>query len=650
MAIKFSCQHCKKPLSVKDELAGKQGKCPGCKQVILIPQQQNTPPPPAGRSAAAPKASASRSSSNGGVDLEELAAATLSEKPAEQQVETQTVDFTCPWCDAELHLPAELAGKQAPCTNPECKRIVKVPMLKKTGPRDWRKPEQNTMPSGAKRSDEPLEGAWGSQVSAGVSRKALVEAKVIKEEHEPVTVRGWILRGLAAAVVLCLAGAGVLFFLRYQRGSLEQTALQLVQTAAENSSETLPKEDEAWLETGLAEYFLRKDARDSSDRSLAFIHLQKAKAAAAGIPMDSPAKGPVLRELLTLQLDAMQHYSKSLWKELDELDNEFIETLGMTPAGPVREDILRELARRAMQGGGTSSDGIVRLQGLVQRGIKPVTIARATPASNGNQPAALGGTDLDYSDQLNALGVLGQELASAGRSPEAAQIADMARRSYKPDHPAPGQLIGLVLQIQQPELEGLKPTEVVKAGQVAGLLRSERLEDARKILDEDSFKTSTTGVRLATLLDAAGFLAAKGSAEEARQFLQQAQEILDKYPKTELVWERCRFVELDARLNGCQEAEKRARELLEGQGLGLAYLSIARVRSATEAGQLPRPAAYCGDPANVTSVGPVVLFLCRLQARSDPSGTVAWAQNDAPESLRPFAGLGALLGLQDSSK
>jgi hypothetical protein len=506
------------------------------------------------------------------------------------------------------------------------------------------------MPSGAKRSDEPLEGAWGSQVSAGVSRKALVEAKVIKEQREPVTVRGWILRGLAAAVVLCLIGAGVFFYLSYQRGSLEQTALQLVQTAAENSSETLPKEDEAWLETGLAEYFLRKNARDSSDRSLAFIHLHKAKTAAAAIPIDAPAKGPVLRELLALQLDAMLHHPKSLGKELDELDNEFIETLGMTPPGPVREDILRELARRAMQDGGESSEGIVRLQGLVQRGIKPVTIARSATPNQGSPPAALGGTELDYSDQLNALGVLGQELASAGRSPEAAQIADQARRSYKPDHPAPGQLIGLMLQIQQAELEGLKPTETVKAGQVAGLLRSERLEDARKLLDDDAFRTSTTAVRLATLLDAAGFMATKGLAEDAKQFLVQAQDILDKYPRTELVWERCRFVELDARLNGCQEAEKRARDLLEGPGLGLAYLAIARVRSATESGQLPRPDAYCGDPANLTSVGPAVLYLCRHQARSDPSGTVAWAQNDAPEAIRPFAGLGALLGLQDSSK
>src|SRR5579871_5312818 len=37
MAIKFNCSTCGQELTVKDELAGKQGKCPGCKNVVTVP-------------------------------------------------------------------------------------------------------------------------------------------------------------------------------------------------------------------------------------------------------------------------------------------------------------------------------------------------------------------------------------------------------------------------------------------------------------------------------------------------------------------------------------------------------------------------------------------------------------------------------------
>ena len=37
MSIKFLCSHCKKVLSVKDQLAGKRGKCPHCGTVVLVP-------------------------------------------------------------------------------------------------------------------------------------------------------------------------------------------------------------------------------------------------------------------------------------------------------------------------------------------------------------------------------------------------------------------------------------------------------------------------------------------------------------------------------------------------------------------------------------------------------------------------------------
>jgi hypothetical protein len=43
MPIKFPCPSCKKWVTVKDELAGKKGRCSSCKQPLTVPT------PPAGQ-------------------------------------------------------------------------------------------------------------------------------------------------------------------------------------------------------------------------------------------------------------------------------------------------------------------------------------------------------------------------------------------------------------------------------------------------------------------------------------------------------------------------------------------------------------------------------------------------------------------------
>ena len=37
MAIRFKCPKCGAELNVKDELAGKQGRCPACKNAVTVP-------------------------------------------------------------------------------------------------------------------------------------------------------------------------------------------------------------------------------------------------------------------------------------------------------------------------------------------------------------------------------------------------------------------------------------------------------------------------------------------------------------------------------------------------------------------------------------------------------------------------------------
>jgi hypothetical protein len=62
MPIKFPCPHCKQSLSIRDELAGKSGRCPRCQQTITVPAAGTTAPaapaPAKAPSAAPPPASA----------------------------------------------------------------------------------------------------------------------------------------------------------------------------------------------------------------------------------------------------------------------------------------------------------------------------------------------------------------------------------------------------------------------------------------------------------------------------------------------------------------------------------------------------------------------------------------------------------------
>jgi hypothetical protein len=45
MTIEFHCPACRQPLRVPDEAAGKNGKCPQCATIFVVPQASNLPPP-----------------------------------------------------------------------------------------------------------------------------------------------------------------------------------------------------------------------------------------------------------------------------------------------------------------------------------------------------------------------------------------------------------------------------------------------------------------------------------------------------------------------------------------------------------------------------------------------------------------------------
>jgi hypothetical protein len=187
MTIRFKCPHCQKSLSVKDHLAGKKAACPVCKHAITIPTPKSEP-----------------------VDVEAFAAEALADKPVEkvpEPVSTKTVDFICPFCDEELKLSADLAGKKTPC--PKCTRVIAVPKLQEEKPRDWRT-VQKKGPSGAIGNlPEQPDDAWSTSQKSKVSQQAMAEAGALPEAPaRPLGAAGW-----ARGIVKWGTVAGIAFLL-----------------------------------------------------------------------------------------------------------------------------------------------------------------------------------------------------------------------------------------------------------------------------------------------------------------------------------------------------------------------------------------------------------------------------------------------------
>lgn len=178
MSIRFKCPHCKKPLAVKDQLAGKRAACPACKKPIMIPAPIAPP-----------------------ADLEAYAAAALTDEPAvKEEKPAEFIELDCPMCGDPIKMPADLAGKQGQC--PACRNIIKVPLPKADKPKDWRDIGKKGPAAALINLPEQLDDAWGTELKGRVSRESLEDAGAIVIEVEPVGVGGWIKRGAIAAAAV----------------------------------------------------------------------------------------------------------------------------------------------------------------------------------------------------------------------------------------------------------------------------------------------------------------------------------------------------------------------------------------------------------------------------------------------------------------
>jgi len=165
-----------------------------------------------------------------------MAAAAFSEstvaaaaEAAQTEADSGTIPLKCKFCDHENQFDVKLAGKNSPCMNEECRKILKVPLLEKKGPKDWRQVEAK--PSLARRDQQQLEGAWGNAETAAVSREALVGAGATERDEEEESP-SWMRRIKWAALAVVAVGLlvwGVVFSLRkyddYRAGQSMKLAL-----------------------------------------------------------------------------------------------------------------------------------------------------------------------------------------------------------------------------------------------------------------------------------------------------------------------------------------------------------------------------------------------------------------------------------------
>jgi predicted RNA-binding Zn-ribbon protein involved in translation (DUF1610 family) len=452
MAIKFSCPNCGKALVVKDQLAGKRGACSGCKKVITIPF---------------PVAEAHHE------NVEAMAMQAFADEPAAAAapVETKTIAFECPMCDAKVQVTADLEGKRTPC--PECGRIIKVPLQVKNEPKDWRTVKSRG-PSGAKQNVEAApEGAWSSSSAAGVSRETLVEAGAIVEEVDPDAKRVRLMRLTTAAIAvvfLGLAGLGTYKFLnqgkadKYLERALEMT---------KGESMKLAPEQAAVVHWAAAQYHARSRTLDAAQKTLEEYGQARAALAIYG----GLGQGAMLVDLALEQVDLGGGLLE--WTKAIEAVRQTLETIQEPEA---RLEAIRQVTRRlAAKGQARAAQMLAGKLGSSPIGQRP------------GEGAA---------GELKAAAAL--ELIRSGNSKEGQALADSAgtapANKEKPRGPGPAQkavtpsvvALAVVLGREEPKprKSGEKDEEKSNAddldnillGKAEGLARKAEIAAARELL------------------------------------------------------------------------------------------------------------------------------------------------------------------------
>jgi hypothetical protein len=612
MSIKFNCSYCRKSLKVSPALAGKKARCPGCKKVITIPTLDLAP-----------------------ADVEALAAAALAEEPkpaAAPQKQGAPIKFTCYYCDEEIQVEAELAGKQTPC--PECKRIIKVPMPVKEEPRDWRKLGARGPAAGLRRDEQAgLEGAWGTDLPArSVSTQALIEAEAVPlDDEDEVSWPQRIVRGLVAAAVVLVVAAGVWGVMHVREQNLQKRALKrTLEFIPEGGDARLGDLEAAELHRAVGEYYLRegkaKDARQH-------FKLAQARLRSAA-PTDRPTADPDAQaiDLALAYVDlfgSSDEADRGLRLAWSEAAKELRPTLQGITAPDARLEALRLVSRK-----------------LVQKGQPSLAETLAYVLS----------ADEDRPEMVTRVGL---ELARNGQKDDAESLANKAVDAYGPDKPnrppvAPSLVALLVMLKDKADKFGSPPRDDVKNPPLEirlGYAQGWALRDNWQQAENLATAPGAPADQWTTLMAIAAIALEEKKPDVARKLLDKALDVVEQDPraKTADPWLLFRLARLgyqaglDARLQPIVDAlpdpSFRARARLEKLRYDLA-------KNPAEAEKL-----LAGEFEAETKSPLILELLARHVAKhGNAKALLDSIAGWDPDTLRAFGCAGVLLGSQDSGQ
>jgi hypothetical protein len=594
MPIRLECPNpkCKVKLTVKDHLAGKRVPCPKCKQPILIP---------------AP------------VDVEALAAAALGEDGAAQQSQASTIDFICPFCDEELHLPRELGGKQTSCTNPECRRIVKVPMPKDEKPEDWRNLTR-TGPTGARENVEAprLEGAWDTS-RATVSGEALIEAGAIQEEAEPVTAAQWVRRGVYATAAVTVLVVGVVGTRWYLSSSRLQSLLEQGLSYAETKSSLKPEWKGA-LERAAGEYQLDAGQQEKAQR-----HLMKARElvkAGGGTERDAGLRDVALTQTRLTGTDTREDLSRTFRAFTGDEEARLIAFRDVL--GKLLESKQENVAVALVQEFGRAEPPRVIPVGV---GIKKEPVDDegegeprvVNPPAPQQQPAPASAESLLPTQQI-ALDLLRNQTGEATRV-----------RERPKDDPKE------------------TPDPIARLGYAEGLARLDKYSEAERLARMPGDPRD----RLRTWLALADIARGAGKSDDAARFAHEALRVFDGELKKARIspWLASQLSRAVARAAGDEARAKELADSISDPALkGRAQLETFLLKLEGTKGRM-EPATVdttVSDKATL-AYGLALEAVARHNTRAGYGGDEQNVSGLA-EELRPFVLLGAALGTQDATK
>lgn len=634
MLIRIHCPNpkCKKLLRIDGKHAGKKISCTGCQQHIRLPSAEELKL--SGKSASGNKHPAGAEEV---IDFDLLAAQAVEDERAELEDanRTEMIEFTCPQCDEQVKLSFENAGKRAPC--PSCRRIIAVPKVDTGKPKDWREKEAK-VPTLAKKEEVKLEGAWGNQEIARVSLEALEEAKALKKAERKLTPKDYVRYAVLAVLCCAVLYCGWWGWSSFRTASIESNAVKKVEESIKDT--TLPAEMQAMLLRGLGEWRVQT-GKELSVRKDGVSALRKALTTAN----DPLWNWIIARDIAEL---AGQHISLEQQQTVNPFDITFlIQLVGNITPGEPQGDVLRALCRSMLQRAQSDPKLIDAVQTtlllVIKQAIKPVPISGTGTT----------GTQQDYSDQLNGIGVLAEELLRIKAVEHATKLIGKTvtqgeRLLYKKEMSIPRTFVAALTALNAQELE-ISPQNAQDAdlGKMIGHFLAQRNGPSNEIFQKRR-EAGFSELNLLPFLELAQWCIEENRPQDALGYLNHSMSIAQIYTsRNKDVWRlrvyaHVKLCELTAQAGNVPLAEARLKQLKLEEYPGAAQAALALIARCRDVNSESVEKLLTGLPAKsaAQALAAYSLAIKQSQVTNNPYPQITAAISDEPvHSLSVLGGL-----------